>query len=238
MESRMPWAKLAAEFALIIVGILCAFGIDAWWDARALASDRRDLLEGLRADFESNLALIDSAKIRHGLIKAAAHELMQVTGPEVPPTISPDSIGRLIFALTYRYRFRPAQGTLVSLINSGRWELLRDDALQAALAEWSFAVADLNAREEEGVEGINNRLLPRVWRFAPIRNMDMLDSAFVAVGPSRFRPGYDRLLADLYFEGAVDERWWDSHNALLMLEKLGARVDEILELIGHAGRSR
>jgi hypothetical protein len=231
---RIPWMRLAVEGILIVVSILAAFGIDAWWDARTERVTRETLLENLRQDFQRNLFLIDSISAEHGQIKAAARELMQFTGPGAQITVGPDSIGNLIVAVTVRHRFRPAQGSLASALNSGRWELLTNAELQAALTDWPIGVADLNAREEEGVEGINNRLLPRLWQLAPIRNIDMLDPAFHEVGPSRFPLDYRALLSDMVFEGAVDERWWDSHSAMLMLARIREDAERIVGLIDEA----
>lgn len=59
MESfrKIPWARVLAEGAVIVVSILMAFGIDAWWTGHQSRLDERGLLEELRTtlgeDFES-----------------------------------------------------------------------------------------------------------------------------------------------------------------------------------------
>jgi len=44
---------LAAEGTAIVVGILLAFAIDAWWEERALSIEEQQILQGLRSEFLS-----------------------------------------------------------------------------------------------------------------------------------------------------------------------------------------
>ncbi len=48
---RIPWLRLAAEALLIVVSILLAFGIDAWWDARQDRVAELRVLRNLRDEF-------------------------------------------------------------------------------------------------------------------------------------------------------------------------------------------
>ena len=44
-SSRLSWARLLAEAVAIVVSILIAFGLDAWWDeSREAAEERRHLV--------------------------------------------------------------------------------------------------------------------------------------------------------------------------------------------------
>ena len=93
-------------------------------------------------------------------------------------------------------------------------------------------LSDVSAREESAEEGINNRLIVRIWELVPMRTLDMPIQEFrEAVGPGRFEADYDRLLGDMYFESAVDERWQDAFNLLTYIGRLEASAKRILELI-------
>ena len=56
MKSQIPWTRVFAEGLVIVVSILLAFGIDAWWDTRVRRADEQQVLsqlaEGLRLDRE------------------------------------------------------------------------------------------------------------------------------------------------------------------------------------------
>ncbi len=43
----IDWPRLLAEGAAIVVSILLAFGIDAWWDDRQERIEERKILLGL-----------------------------------------------------------------------------------------------------------------------------------------------------------------------------------------------
>jgi hypothetical protein len=225
------WLRLGVEGVLIVLSILAAFAIDAWWDARADHRARQQILLNLKQDFEQNLVIVDTAYARHGRIKAAARELLGQMGPRGSREFTDDSIASLLQRVMDRERLQPVQGSLTSLLNSGQWDLLENDALQSALAEWPTHVARVNSREDQAIEGINNRLIPRIHSLVPIRDIDMVMPQFREVGPSRFPMDYDLLLSDMVFEGAVDERWWDEDSILANLERVRESIERILELI-------
>ena len=58
---RINWRLLFAEGLAIVVSILLAFAIDAWWEDR---SDRQQLNNGLvnlQTELRSNIEMIDSS---------------------------------------------------------------------------------------------------------------------------------------------------------------------------------
>jgi hypothetical protein len=54
LTPRVPWVRIIAEGAAIVVSILLAFGIQAWWEGRQERRVELDILSGLRSDFEAN----------------------------------------------------------------------------------------------------------------------------------------------------------------------------------------
>jgi hypothetical protein len=53
IEKEIPWKRLIAEGAAIVVSILLAFWIDAWWDRNQASERERVLLEALLDDMQS-----------------------------------------------------------------------------------------------------------------------------------------------------------------------------------------
>ena len=45
------WKRIAVEAAAIVVSILLAFAIDAWWDDRQERIEEREVLLGLKSEF-------------------------------------------------------------------------------------------------------------------------------------------------------------------------------------------
>jgi hypothetical protein len=50
VENNIPWKRLTAEGAAIVVSILLAFWIDAWWDDRAERTLVRESLEAIEVE--------------------------------------------------------------------------------------------------------------------------------------------------------------------------------------------
>lgn len=80
------------EGLVIVVSILLAFGIEAWWDARQETNRRAELVEELTLDFEatrSRLSLLESRLAR----AAPARQRATVIGRRlVPSAITSSSI--------------------------------------------------------------------------------------------------------------------------------------------------
>ena len=232
MKPQTPWLRVFVEGVVIVGSILLAFGIQAWWDERQERVEVEEALVGLRADFERNLLALDTARTANEDLQAAAQRLLGFTGPQGLGDSHPAVINLLVQGILNRYRFGAYNAHLQSLVNSGRWDLQRGDELKEELTRWTTLVSNLSRREEEAVEGINNRLIVRIWELVPMRTLDMPIPEFrEAVGPSRFEADYDRLLGDMYFEAAVDERWQDAFNLIRGIDALEASAERILELI-------
>ena len=58
--SKIPWPYLFTEGIVVVISILLAFSIDAWWDANQEASRRQELAFDLRAEFEYTIAEVDT----------------------------------------------------------------------------------------------------------------------------------------------------------------------------------
>jgi hypothetical protein len=59
MLSRFAWSRVVLEGLVIVVSILLAFGIDAWWDRRQAAGRFQETLGSLEVAFVENVKGID-----------------------------------------------------------------------------------------------------------------------------------------------------------------------------------
>ena len=62
---NMSWARVVGEGAAIVVGILLAFAIDAWWEERELRIEEQQVLEGLREEFISIHEVLSQHLLEH-----------------------------------------------------------------------------------------------------------------------------------------------------------------------------
>ena len=56
MSKQIPWLRVFVEGVVIVVSILLAFGLQAWWDGVQLRQDERALLTELRTTLGEDLA--------------------------------------------------------------------------------------------------------------------------------------------------------------------------------------
>ena len=57
--SEIPWPRILAEGTAIVVSILLAFSIEAWWTDRQEQAEQERILLALKKEFETNLATIE-----------------------------------------------------------------------------------------------------------------------------------------------------------------------------------
>ena len=56
------WKRLLVEGVVIVVSILLAFAIDAWWDERQQLSDAEDQVERVVAELQSKRGIARGAR--------------------------------------------------------------------------------------------------------------------------------------------------------------------------------
>ena len=57
--------RMLVEALLIVVSILLAFGIDAWWEERRERIEEQEILLGLKQEFEQNQRAIENQVALH-----------------------------------------------------------------------------------------------------------------------------------------------------------------------------
>lgn len=132
--SSIRWMRIAAEGGAIIVSILLAFGIDAWWDGRQRLSEEAELLAGLERELEGNLAGLEA---RLDSLDANQERLRRFVNASFPggAPLPADSAWSAVVRPLYRdFGFALSLGHLEAARASGKLELIRDVELRAALA--------------------------------------------------------------------------------------------------------
>ncbi len=161
--ARLSWRRLLAESAAIVVSILLAFGIDAWWQQRKEDAQERVLLIGLLDDFRASrpelvFRLELARRIADGVeLFLTATEDFQSHQP-VP---MPESA---ILSVLGTPTYEPATSTLDAALASGDLERVGSDAIRRELAEWRRILADVQEDEVEAKRVTNEQLVPALGR--------------------------------------------------------------------------
>ena len=232
---KIPWGRILAEGILIVVSILLAFGIEAWWADRDERRDEVDALRNLREDFVETAQRLTSASEGHARIRESSVRLLEMTGPTARLQISELTVDSLLMELIGGPTVFPVTATLDALMGSGRLDIISSSELRRELAAWSAARAALQEIEREARAQMDQRFLPFIWDYVPVVTLDL--TAFseeygdAGLTPSRFSRRYDALFAERRFENAVEERMNSSRIALERLSVAQEIVAKILSLV-------
>jgi len=170
MEKRreIPWPRIFAESIAIVVSILLAFWIQAWWDGRQERSEERELLVTLMEEFEEKKRLyLYTSKYIQG-IKDSVNELLDIAlNSELDA--SEEHIDRLI---GYTWWFADPEiwrpGALNSLIASGDMGLISNRELRAVLNDWWMEFGKIEQYSIVDRDFGNNRQTPFLARHASL----------------------------------------------------------------------
>lgn len=149
MKTTIPWSRVLAEGAIIVVSILLAFAIDAGWESRQAAQWRREALVDLRREAESNR---DGLEQYIALYEAAVGAATRIySDPASLRGLSTDSLARVFALSVFMPTFDPDDAALNSLVRSGQFDRIEDRRLRTAISQWVDLSEDLaeNRRDSE-----------------------------------------------------------------------------------------
>ncbi len=205
MKAQIPWLRVFVEGVVIVLSILLAFGLQAWWDGVQEREQEREALERLAAEFAAVESVLREWQAMHRATFDAGEALLAQTGSEGPLSISADSVGKLIATFGEESTVEAPTGVLSSLIASGQLSLIRSQELRTQLAGWQALIANLQHDEDQAVETMERRVLPYFESRIAIRSVIALRELYPRE-PSTFPDGFLQLIADREFENLVESR--------------------------------
>jgi len=160
---RLPWLRILIEGVVIVVSILLAFGIDAWWEEQQDQAEEQRILSALLDEFiENNDILATTGEGHRREVRAMEDLLAAAESDELPATATLDTI----FAKTlYVKHYNPRTGALSSTISSGRINLVRNSELRNRLAGWDAVISDLVLDEQTRRDFVFHEFLPALAGF-------------------------------------------------------------------------
>jgi hypothetical protein len=140
--TNTSWAQLTGEGAAIVISILLAFAIDAWWEERAVRIEEQQVLQGLRSEFLATRDVLTGHLSEHLHYINVFEEFLSTAGDG-----DADSDGAIVDA-TLNVLLNPptsdvGNGTLEALLSSGRIEILSSKVLRAKLAAWEGVMGEV-----------------------------------------------------------------------------------------------
>jgi hypothetical protein len=142
-SDSVAWRGLIAEAAAIVLSILAAFSIDAWWDFRGELKEEAEVLVGLRAEFVEVADRLDG----WATFNAVKADLVSRALAEDSRSLPDGAADSLISSMPYVNVLDRGGGSLEALLSSGRLELIRDRELRESLARWPDRLEDIHTND-------------------------------------------------------------------------------------------
>lgn len=135
-ESRViPWKTIMVEAVAIVVSILLAFAIDAWWAEKKEQDVEHVALLALRSDFMASREQMSEVLLSLEKARTDYAHFQSVNEAELVE-MDPEAIRNILTALVKNHTFDPVTATLDALVNDGRLGLISDAHLLAQLSNW------------------------------------------------------------------------------------------------------
>ena len=142
---NISWLRLFTEATAIVLSILAAFMIDAWWDDAQQRKHLETVLASLEAGFRENIVLIDHNIDYVNADRNRVQRFIDMT-PGEAQEIPPEHAFSFLEAIWRPGTNESNNSLLISTLDAENINLLGDSALQAAIARWRTQIDELDER--------------------------------------------------------------------------------------------
>ncbi len=167
----IPWPRIVAEGTAIIVSILLAFSIQAWWEDRQDQNDEREILRSLQTEFHLQQSQLQWLRRHVGAIRGSANQLLNAAvGPE--NNLTDREIDRLLYDQTwYVTQTFLANHELTAVMSSGDISLISNIRLRQLLGTWQSGYEYYRNAIRADVEFYRNYWMPYLREEASVQQI-------------------------------------------------------------------
>lgn len=227
---NIPWPRILAEGTIIVVSILLAFWIDAWWQQQLEKKETDALVRGLQADFTaSQLHAKEWLAGNERVLRAAGEFLAEIRKRPLDDELE----ARLewLLAAVSAPTFDPTDTSLRTAVATGQIELVTDKELRNALAVWRQQLEDVREDEILIREIVVNQLVPALSRQVRLGRAFEFDPMihWFTGRESADLDGTTGIRVTSEIEGALAERVFYTHFVVGGLAAIAETQDRILQ---------
>lgn len=220
------------DATVVVLSILLAFAIDAWWDDRGERKAEVVLLKRLQADFSDVRSMLEVTRQDHTETHDACVALLEFeVGERLPTSPQVDTLVAKVFIASRT--FNPGPGAVAAFLNSDSSRRVRNQPLADLLLAWSGLVEELQEEEAQLQKGVSERWTPylasRVSLGPYIATYAVL--RYGLPGTVSAPPQRQALTVDEEFVNHVLNRYTWQQLALRDIGPLFTATDKILELL-------
>lgn len=216
---KTPWKRITVEAIAIVVSILLAFSIDAWWENRALVKDELVSLDLIRRDLDESIEQLKS-HVEYAK-RASQSALNAYTALSGPGPYDREYIRTEILRVN-RVTLRIPKAAYTELLSTGRLGVIEDRDLRDAVIRFYESVE----RTELVIQINNSVYLDDQLMGAYIRDGLVLSHTASDVGNDVLNKGNEIIgqrlgkdfvhLPDPFWEFSPDSREWQRLRSMLL----------------------
>lgn len=229
---------MSAEGAAIVISILLAFSIDAWWGDSQDRSEEQEVLLGLKSEFEQNLALIETELAYRNAVIDSILKIFDASAAE--SSIEPRVLDELIGDVTWWSNIEYSRGAIDGLLQSGRLSLIENEELRRVLASMPSRYDSTTRSELNDRDTTVNVVIPYLNTHASLSQIaNTMAKGRPGTGLSSTPPVYPAgepqdhtvLLSDPEFLGTLVQEHWNHLEAVTAYESLEATLENGIRMI-------
>lgn len=130
---RVDSARIVGEGLVIVVSILLAFSIDAWWDGKTDRAEEQEILAALEADFSQTRSTVLGTTALYEQARDSTYRLLELMKADLALVPAQELFVLIRWSLA-AWSFDPRLPTYSRIVNSGSLGLIRSDALRGQMA--------------------------------------------------------------------------------------------------------
>ena len=223
---KIPWPQVLAEGVIIVVSILLAFSIDAWWDRRNDRLEEREILLGLKIEFVDLRERLD----RWGKMNRTGQGFIERYLSDDLSEMEPGDI-EFTFAHALAVNVLDQGGAVDSLLSSGRLEKIGDLEIRGRLVKWPDWLEDIHTNDLSARNYSMQEIAPFLAAHGFPRTVCPADQFFICRGSEPVPDAYIRLAEDPEFRAILIHRRGWMGSIAKDHERARDEADVILELI-------
>jgi hypothetical protein len=237
-EADISWQRLAVEGLAIVLSILLAFGIDAWWEERHERDEVKEALAVVEQELTANRAWVDFQRKRiQGIMDAVLR--VYAVEPDINAPGSNATLDRdLVQAVMLPGQQPLSIASIDALLQSGKLHAIHNAELRLELVQWPLRVVGASSLfESDAYPEVAQRLAQHGDRAQLEQYLQLPGHPGIALEkfPLAAEHGVNhaRVLADPVFRNGLVKKWGYLSDTLSGLDRLEAdllRTNQLIRL--------
>ena len=227
-ESKtIPWKRLAVEAAAIVISILMAFWIDAWWQDRSDQIRIKEYLSQVREDtLDNQRRLTEALQLEKGQQGVVQEILVALRSPAPMTLDSARKWTQLEPGFIWYSDPRLLDGAISALVATGDINLVHNPRVKTSLINY---LGQLKADMNEIDRGVNQFLIheSELLRVFELARIPSTESAKVALANELLSIQHDKTAAVVFrlLEKNITNRIWYLEQMLVATEELSSELN-------------